>query len=205
MVHMAHKYVRFMQGPALLLVLTIAAILAGCGASGGGGPYGAGSSGSSSSSTSTTGTSGNTSQTSCASSSAPICTRSVQVKGSAQNALVTPAGKTLYYFTPDSATKVACTSTGGCTTTWPPLMASSSSVAPIAGLSGTLATVSRTGGSQITYNGHPLYAYAADTAPGDTKGEGLFGKWFVATVNLAPGNGGSNGGYNNGYGGGYNG
>ena len=94
---------------------------------------------------------------------------------------------------------VACTSAGGCFTNWPPLMSTSATVAPIAGLSGTLATVSRSGGMQITYNGHPLYIYAGDSAPGDTNGDGLFGKWFVATTNLAAGNSGSGGYPDSGY------
>jgi hypothetical protein len=79
-------------------------------------------------------------------------------------------------------------------------MASSSTVAPIAGLSGALTTISRSGGAQVVYNGHPLYTYSADQAPGDDKGEGLFGKWFVATPDLAPaGSNDNNNGYSNGY------
>ena len=35
---------------------------------------------------------------------------------------------------------------------------------------------------QVTYNGHPLYRFAADTSPGNVRGQGLtaFGaKWYV--------------------------
>ena len=50
-----------------------------------------------------------------------------------------------------------------------------------AGASGTIATITRTDGKkQVTYNGAPLYYFAADAAAGDTKGQGLNGKWFVA-------------------------
>jgi predicted lipoprotein with Yx(FWY)xxD motif len=38
------------------------------------------------------------------------------------------------------------------------------------------------GGTQVTYQGHPLYYYAGDSQPGDTTGQGLnqFGaKWYV--------------------------
>lgn len=182
--------------PGLMLALLIALGLAGCGgSSGGGGLYGSnGSSGGTS--TSTSGASSG--QTTCASGSAAICSRSVQVNGAAKQALVTPSGKTLYYFTSDSATTSACS--GGCVATWPPLMASSTQMAPIAGLSGALTTISRSGGMQIAYNGHPLYTYSGDTAPGEDKGEGLFGKWFVATLDLAPaGSNNNNNGYSNGY------
>jgi len=194
---MLRRRFRITLAPGLMLALLVALGLAGCGASaaGGGGLYGSnGSSGGTS--TNTSGASSG--QTTCASSSAAICTRSVQVNGSAKQALVAPSGKTLYYFTSDTATTSACS--GGCTTTWPPLMASSAQMAPIAGLSGALTTISRSGGTQIVYNGHPLYTYSGDQAPGDTKGEGLFGKWFIATPDLAPaGSNDNNNGYSNGY------
>ena len=34
-------------------------------------------------------------------------------------------------------------------------------------------------GTQVTYNDWPLYYYAADSAPGDTNGEGSGGVWYV--------------------------
>jgi len=40
-------------------------------------------------------------------------------------------------------------------------------------------------GNQIECNGHLLYTFAADKAPGDVKGQGVGGKWFVATPDLA--------------------
>lgn len=165
---MLRRHGRIILAPGLLMAIVAIVALTGCGTS----ASGASNAGSNS--------------TNCASSSAPICTRSVQVNGVTKQALVTPNGMTLYYFTPDTATTVACT--GGCATTWPPLFSSSATVGPISGLSGTLATVSSNGGTQITYNGHPLYTYASDTAPGDVKGEGIKGKWFIATVDLATGN-----------------
>ena len=192
---MVPRRFRITLAPGLLLTLLVAAVLAGCGASaaGGGGLYGGGGA-SNGGATPATGAG----QTTCASSSAPICTRSVQVTGTAKQALVTPDGKTLYYFTSDTATTSACS--GGCVATWPPLLTSSTSGAPIAGLTGTLATLSRSGGTQVVYNGHPLYTFSGDQAPGDAKGEGFMGKWFVATSDLAPAPGSNdNNGYNDGY------
>ena len=193
---MVRRRFKITLAPGLMLALLIALGLAGCGASASGGSGGLyGSSGGASDGNTPAANSG---QTTCASGSAAICTRSVQVNGSAKQALVTPSGRTLYYFTSDTATTSACS--GGCASTWPPLLTSSSQMAPIAGLSGALTTINGSGGTQIAYNGHPLYTYSADQAPGDTKGEGLFGKWFVATADLAPaGSNNNNNGYSNGY------
>ncbi len=35
------------------------------------------------------------------------------------------------------------------------------------------------GSTQVTLNGWPLYRFARDTAPGDTKGEGVGGTWHA--------------------------
>jgi predicted lipoprotein with Yx(FWY)xxD motif len=35
------------------------------------------------------------------------------------------------------------------------------------------------GTTQVTYNGHLLYLFVGDTAPGDSNGQGLGGVWFL--------------------------
>ena len=116
-------------------------------------------------------------------SSALIKTATATVQGKSVTILTNSQGMTLYYFTPDSATTSACT--GGCAQTWPPLLMTGSGTPTASGsLPGTLTAVTTANGNQVEYNGHLLYAYAADTAPGQTRGEGLFGKWFVATTDL---------------------
>jgi len=106
------------------------------------------------------------------------------VKGNAETILSTPKGLTLYYFTPDTASKAACTS--GCAKVWPPLTSTGSSTTlGDASLPGTLTVVTDANGNQLEYNGHLLYTYSGDTAIGQTNGEGLFGKWFVCTPSLA--------------------
>jgi predicted lipoprotein with Yx(FWY)xxD motif len=53
-------------------------------------------------------------------------------------------------------------------------------------VTGKLGTVANPeGGTQVTYNGWPLYLWVKDKAPGDTTGEGVGGKWHVVTPNVA--------------------
>ena len=116
--------------------------------------------------------------------SAAIKTATATVKGQSLTILTDAQGKTLYYFTPDTSAKIACT--GGCAQAWPPLVFKGSDMpAGDAPLSGKLTVVSGANGTQIEYNGHPLYTYSGDTAAGQTNGQGLFGKWFVCTFGLA--------------------
>ncbi len=96
--------------------------------------------------------------------------------------LVDNNGLTLYTFKndPKDATKSACN--GNCAGIWPPAFAPTAG-APTksADAGGTIAIVTRDDGTKmIAYNGAPLYRYTPDTAPGETKGEGVGGNWSVA-------------------------
>src|SRR5487761_828419 len=78
-------------------------------------------------------------------------------------------GFTLYSFAPDTATKSACY--GSCAQYWPP---GAGPAVHAAGVPGTFGTIKRTDGtSQVTYNGHPLYTYVGDSAPGQAHGNNL--------------------------------
>lgn len=115
---------------------------------------------------------------------AVVKTASATVNGKSVTILTDANGRTLYYFTPDTATNAACT--GTCASIWPPLLfTSSGSPTSATTLSGTLSVVSNANGKQVEYNGHPLYIYSNDTAAGQTNGEGVAGKWFVASTTLA--------------------
>jgi predicted lipoprotein with Yx(FWY)xxD motif len=99
--------------------------------------------------------------------------------------LVDAKGRTVYLFKKDSGTKSACF--GACATAWPPVRVS---VKPTVGSglkASLLGTTQRSDGPpQATYNGHPLYLYIGDQAPGQTTGQGIseFGaEWFA----LSPG------------------
>ena len=88
-----------------------------------------------------------------------------------------PRGYTLYWFAPDSPTKSTCY--GTCAVYWPPVIGS-----PVAGagVTGKLGTIKRTGGAtQVTYDGHPLYTYVGDSAPGQATGNDINlngGYWY---------------------------
>jgi predicted lipoprotein with Yx(FWY)xxD motif len=83
--------------------------------------------------------------------------------------LTNSKGFTLYSFAPDTPTTSKCY--GSCAAYWPPVIGSS---AAGSGLPGKTATIKRTDGTtQLTYNGHPLYTYIGDTAPGQASGNNL--------------------------------
>jgi len=125
------------------------------------------------------------------SSSALVQTATATVKGQSKTILTNAQGKTLYYFTPDTATTSACTS--ACAKAWPPLLATGSGAPTSAtSLPGQLTAVTTANGNQVEYNGHLLYNFSGDTAAGQTNGEGLLGKWFVATTDLTTGSSSSN-------------
>jgi predicted lipoprotein with Yx(FWY)xxD motif len=96
--------------------------------------------------------------------------------------LVNAQGMTLYTFDPENAGGVKCLT--GCVDNWPPDLVASGGSAPSAGagVTVTLATITRPdGGVQVSAGGHPLYMFSGDKAPGDTNGNGIGGKWHVAT------------------------
>lgn len=112
-----------------------------------------------------------------------IQTQSIKVGDKTETVLKNATGLTLYYFKPDSATSATCT--GGCATTWPPLIATSDNPTSNPALPGQLGVLNGPNGKQVLYNGHPLYAYSGDANPADANGQGIAGKWFAATPDLA--------------------
>lgn len=90
-------------------------------------------------------------------------------------------GKTLYIFKNDTTPgKSSCN--GDCAKNWPAFVLDTGETTKAGtGVTGTLATIKRDDGTdQVTYNGVPLYYFAADTKAGDTTGQGKGGVWFVA-------------------------
>jgi predicted lipoprotein with Yx(FWY)xxD motif len=83
--------------------------------------------------------------------------------------LTNAKGFTLYSFAPDIPTASKCY--GSCAAYWPP---ATGTLAASPGVPGRVGTIKRTDGTeQLTYNGHPLYTYIGDSAPGQAKGNNL--------------------------------
>ena len=86
--------------------------------------------------------------------------------------LVDGNGRTLYLFEADKGTMSNCG--GACASAWPPLTTSGKPSAGAGVVAAKLGTAKRADGTTgVTYDGHPLYTYAGDGAPGQTTGEGL--------------------------------
>jgi predicted lipoprotein with Yx(FWY)xxD motif len=78
-------------------------------------------------------------------------------------------GLTLYTFAPDGPNKSVCY--GTCAAYWPPVPGN---MGAGPGVTGKIGTIKRTDGStQATYNGHPLYTYVGDKAPGSDGGNNI--------------------------------
>ena len=149
---------------AVLAVAAAAAVLAACSSSGTSSTGGSGSTGTGTPAAATTGN-----------------LKTTTIGGA--TVLTNAKGFTLYSFAPDTSTKSNCN--GACAQFWPPLKGP----ATAAGVKGTFGTIKRSDGStQATFDGHPLYTFAADTAPGQAKGNGLNeqgGVWHEITTSGA--------------------
>jgi predicted lipoprotein with Yx(FWY)xxD motif len=95
--------------------------------------------------------------------------------------LTSARGFTLYWFAPDTLARSNCN--GTCAAYWPPV---TGTPAAGPGVPGKLGTIKRSdGATQATYNGHPLYTYVADTAPGQAHGNNINlngGLWHEITI-----------------------
>jgi predicted lipoprotein with Yx(FWY)xxD motif len=158
---------------ALLAVAAAAAVLAACSSSG---ASSAGSGGS----------------TSTGSPAAATAGRLKTAKIGGVTVLTSAKGFTLYSFAPDTPTKSNCN--GSCAQNWPPVKGP----ATASGVTGKFGTIKRSDGSvQATFDGHPLYTFVGDTAPGQAKGNGLNaagGLWHeITTSGTAPAGSSSSG------------
>ncbi len=134
------------------------------------------------SASSASGTQGTASSSAPASASASAT--AVKTGTSSLGAVLTSAtGRSLYLFEKDAGGKSACY--GACAQGWPPLLTTGAPTAAAGVSASLLGTVKRTDGTvQVTYGGHPLYYFVADTKAGDIRGQNLhaFGAdWYLVS------------------------
>lgn len=100
----------------------------------------------------------------------------VATEGAPGPYLVNAAGSALYHVEGDTDGSKC---TGECTGAWPPFIVDD--IAPTAGdglKAGLLGSIERPEGTtQVTYDGKPLYRYAADSGVGTTAGNGVTDQW----------------------------
>ena len=101
--------------------------------------------------------------------------------------LVDLTGHTLYVSTTDAPGSSSCVD-DSCTKVWPPLTGTAIAVGTgVPAKSGEFKLVPRPDGtSQLTVNGQPLYTYSGDAGPGETKGQGVGGSWWVVGLDGQP-------------------
>lgn len=105
------------------------------------------------------------------------------VAGASLTVLTDAQGQTLYYRTGDSSTTITCT--GTCAANWPPILLPAGTPTAASGVTGTLSVLAGPNGRQVLYNGHPLYLWVKDTAPGQATGQNI-GGFKVVTPDIAP-------------------
>ena len=90
-------------------------------------------------------------------------------------------GKTLYRFDKDKTDPPTSNCYDDCATQWPPALVTGD--IEVQGVDkGLVSTVDRKDGKkQLAIAGWPLYEFSQDTSPGDAKGQGIGGVWFVST------------------------
>jgi len=118
---------------------------------------------------------------------ASVAERWVQLEASQAGELdpvvVNGAGLTLYRFDNDTAKPSKSTCNGDCARTWPPVTVAKGGRIFVSGVKkSAVGVVKRDDGRlQVTIGGWPVYRFAKDTRPGDTKGQGVGGTWFGVT------------------------
>jgi predicted lipoprotein with Yx(FWY)xxD motif len=102
--------------------------------------------------------------------------------------LTDSAGRTLYLWLADTGSTSTCS--GTCASAWPPVISNGTPSAGGGVTASQLGLTKRSDGSeQVTYDNHPLYYYAPDTALGQITGQGstAFGAaWWIVSPSGSP-------------------
>jgi predicted lipoprotein with Yx(FWY)xxD motif len=113
--------------------------------------------------------------------SAATSTVKIAQSASLGNILTDANGMTLYTYKDDVPNSGVSSVPAGIAPNWPPLTISSGAPVAPTGLPGKLSAFTLPDGSkQVEYLGMPLYLFVGDKKAGDTTGQGLINKWYVA-------------------------
>ena len=153
-----------MKRTAPLLALAVAGLLLAASCSSDSDPYGGSSDTTAAESSATTAADGGAT-------TAGGATVAVAEVGEVGEALVDAEGFTLYLFDQDDGTTSACT--GGCLDSWPAAVADGEPEAGDGVDASLLSVADGAEPDQLVYNGHLLYRFSGDTAPGDANGAAI--------------------------------
>jgi predicted lipoprotein with Yx(FWY)xxD motif len=104
------------------------------------------------------------------------------VSGAATMVLTDAQGLSLYYRAQDGPTTISCVA--ACAANWPPILLPIGTPTASPGVPGALTVFAGPNGRQVLYNGHPLYLWVKDTAPGQATGQNI-GGFKVVTPDIA--------------------
>src|SRR5438445_7414312 len=121
--------------------------------------------------------------TASSSGAALIHTTSMKVGDKTETVLKNAKDLTLYYFTPDTATKVACT--GGCASNWPPLLATSGAPTSTPALPGRPTVLTADNGNKVLNNEHPPSPNSKTGVAAEANGQAAVGSGLVARPDRA--------------------
>jgi predicted lipoprotein with Yx(FWY)xxD motif len=100
---------------------------------------------------------------------------------SAGSFLTNGSGQAIYLWMKDGKNSSVCS--GACVGAWPPVTTTGGLTAAGGASMADLSTFTRSDGTkQVAYDGHPLYYFVGDSAPGEVKGQGSDGfgaKWWL--------------------------
>ncbi|MDQ2887606.1 MAG: hypothetical protein M3Y39_16155 [Chloroflexota bacterium] len=112
-----------------------------------------------------------------------IKTAQVKINGKMIVVLTNAKGMLLYYKLNDPRPASACT--GACAQSWPPVLAQGMTmISSSMNLPHKLAVYMTANGNQVEYDGHPLYTYVGDMAPGQFAGRGMGKVWYLVSTAL---------------------
>lgn len=93
-----------------------------------------------------------------------------------ENIVINGKGRAVYTLSGDTTKHQKCTKANGCFSFWPPVTVSSAKgLSKAAGIKGKLGTFKRSGITQVTLGGHPLYTFSLDHKKKNATGEGVNG------------------------------